>query len=319
MLNPINGSQLAALVPRLAQAVSIEPITKGYSNDRKYRVTEHDGAAYVLRVFDITEYERRSEELDWVAKVVDLGVRCSKPVASGASEALGLAYMMLTYVEGEDAEHALPLLNERQQYEVGVEAGRELARMHTIAAPGHIATWEERIVRKYENYRRAYETCGAELKGYSAVDDFIWKGIPFIRNRPNVFQHDDFHPSNLLVREGRYSGVIDFNRYDFGDPLHDLVKLGMFGRFISVPYSIGQIDGFCMDKEPDALFWQLYATYVGMVAVSSVVWILKVKPDELESMLWRLDQVIADHAGFTSAIPRWYVEGRGLFPLAQSN
>lgn len=63
-------------------------------------------------------------------------------------------------------------------------------------------------------------------------------------NRPNRFQHDDFHPSNILVQSNSYAGTIDFNRYDWGDPFHDFFKIAYFSREISIPFSIGQIDGY---------------------------------------------------------------------------
>lgn len=47
-----------------------------------------------------------------------------------------------------------------------------------------------------------------------------------LKGRPNTFQHDDFHPSNILIHNRNFSGIIDFGRMDWGDPIHDLQKLG---------------------------------------------------------------------------------------------
>ncbi|MCE7792052.1 aminoglycoside phosphotransferase family protein [Salipaludibacillus sp. CUR1] len=37
-----------------------------------------------------------------------------------------------------------------------------------------------------------------------------------MKQRPNLFQHDDFHLGNIIVNNKKFAGVIDFNRYDWG-------------------------------------------------------------------------------------------------------
>jgi aminoglycoside phosphotransferase (APT) family kinase protein len=66
--------------------------------------------------------------------------------------------------------------------------------------------------------------------------EFIEKNERYIKNRPNLFQHDDFHAGNIIVKENRYAGVIDFNRYDWGDPIHEFYKLALFSREVSIPF-----------------------------------------------------------------------------------
>ncbi len=41
-------------------------------------------------------------------------------------------------------------------------------------------------------------------------------------DRPPVWLHGDLHPANILVHEGRISGVIDFGDVTSGDPATDL-------------------------------------------------------------------------------------------------
>ena len=128
-----------------------------------------------------------------------------------------------------------------------------------------------------------------------------------MKDRPNLFQHDDFHMGNIVVRDRKLSGVIDFNRYDWGDPIHEFLKVGMFSREISIPFSIGQIRGYHLNNEPDELFWRLYSLYLAMCVFSSVVWILKVKPEELDQMLDKINTVLKDHDYFEKLKPIWYL------------
>ena len=64
-----------------------------------------------------------------------------------------------------------------------------------------------------------------KIKNDDKIIKFIDENEMYLQNRPNRFQHDDFHLENIIVRDGKYVGVVDFNGYDWGDPLHDFVKL----------------------------------------------------------------------------------------------
>ena len=88
-------------------------------------------------------------------------------------------------------------------------------------------------------------------KNDDKIIKFIEENEIYLKNRPNRFQHDDFHLENIIVRDGKYVGVVDFNGYDWGDPLHDFVKIALFARDISIPYSIGQIEGYFNRKIPE--------------------------------------------------------------------
>jgi aminoglycoside phosphotransferase (APT) family kinase protein len=129
-----------------------------------------------------------------------------------------------------------------------------------------------------------------------------------MKGRPATFQHDDFHPSNINIHQGQYKGVIDFNRYDWGDPYHDFCKVGLYTANVSVPFSIGQLHGYFEQNIPSN-FWRLHTVYMGMSIFASIVWSLKQSPSLLSSMLGNLQQIVEDHNSFTKTVPRWYETG----------
>ncbi|MED2605015.1 aminoglycoside phosphotransferase family protein, partial [Bacillus thuringiensis] len=190
-------------------------------------------------------------------------------------------------------------------YDIGIEAGKDLAKMHTYEAPNDILPWHERAMKKHSKYVEAYKTCGIKIKNDDKIIKFIDENEMYVKDRPNRFQHDDFHLENIIVRDGKYVGVVDFNGYDWGDPLHDFVKIALFARDISIPYSIGQIEGYFNRRIPEE-FWKLYAVYVGMTVFSSVVWTLRAAPHMLDDMLERLHIVLEDHKNFELSKPSWF-------------
>ncbi|WP_368042007.1 MULTISPECIES: phosphotransferase [Lysinibacillus] len=73
----------------------------------------------------------------------------------------------------------------------------------------------------------------------------------------------------MICHQNSFNGVIDFNGYDVGDPYHDFYNLALFSRRHSVPYCIGQINGYST-QPPDDEFWRLYALYAAINVISTI-------------------------------------------------
>ncbi|HDR6285790.1 aminoglycoside phosphotransferase [Bacillus cereus] len=286
-------------------AANIEEISKGFSPDKKYIITNANNEKYLFRTGDIKEYERKKIEFQILNEMVKRNVQAQRPIEIGILEEEGVCYSIFSYLEGEDAKKLLPTYSPKEQYDIGIEAGKDLAKMHTYEAPNNILPWYERAMKKHSKYVEAYKTCGINIKNDDKIIKFIEENEIYLKNRPNRFQHDDFHLENIIVRDGKYVGVVDFNGYDWGDPIHDFVKIALFARDISIPYSIGQIEGYFNRKIPEE-FWKLYTVYVGMTVFSSVVWTLLAAPHMLDDMLERLTIVLEDHNNFELSKPIWF-------------
>jgi aminoglycoside phosphotransferase (APT) family kinase protein len=299
-------TEIRAYIPPLRKATAVSKIHKGFSYDGKYLIYEGgDNPVYVLRTANFKQTERKRQEFEAVGRIHGLGVRTSAPIAFGTVEALDLCYMVLRYVEGEDASERLPLMPVDEQYCVGFEAGRELLMMHEMEAPRDMEMWSMRSIAKYNRQFADYRRCGIKLPEEEAVAAFIEGKLPLLEGRPNRFQHHDFHPGNLLVNGGSYAAAIDFNRYDWGDPYHDFLKIAYFSREVSIPFSTGQIEGYFNGKIPEN-FWDLYALYSAMTMFGTITWTLQVVPEQLDSMMARIRRVLDDHRNFESIVPIWY-------------
>ncbi|MDQ0059837.1 aminoglycoside phosphotransferase family protein [Paenibacillus harenae] len=284
---------------------AIDQIHKGYSGDMKFVVGKHD-KSYLLKCFGLNDMEQKQAEYDVLKQLESLGVKCSYAIEIGRLTGVELGYMVMTYVEGDDASDMLPRYPEEEQYQIGLEAGSQLRLIHQLTADKRMEDWYKRKLAKYRNYVEQYKQCGVRIAGDSRILAFIEEHLHLMKNRPNLFQHDDYHTANLIVRNHAFAGVIDFNRMDWGDPVHEFLKTGFFSAEVSVPFSIGQIRGYHHRNDPSERFWQLYALYVAMCTISSIAWIMKVKPDELSIMMAKVERVIEDHDQFTRMMPRWY-------------
>ena len=108
-------------------------INKGWSSDRKYRVTATDGTKYLLRISPIEQYNRKHHEFVMMQRVAALGVPMCHPIEFGTCDE-GV-YSLQSWVDGKDAEEVIHTLSDNEQYLYGVNAGRILKNIHSIPAP----------------------------------------------------------------------------------------------------------------------------------------------------------------------------------------
>ncbi|WP_096185761.1 aminoglycoside phosphotransferase family protein [Evansella halocellulosilytica] len=296
---------LTKQIPLLSNCRDVIQLKKGFSSDEKYLIHMNDDSnKLLLRLFSIGEFESKKTEYSILERMQDYNVTCSQPISIGQVGNRG--YMITSYIEGKDAEEEISKYSDQDQFDIGIEAGKELKKMHQYAAPNHIPSWYLRKVDKHKKYIDAYLACDVKVKNDQKIMSFIEENIHLMKQRPNLFQHDDFHLGNIIVNNKKFSGVIDFNRYDWGDPIHEFLKIGIFSREVSIPFSIGQIRGYFNNTDPDEYFWRLYSLYLAMCVFSTVIWTLKTIPDNMNDMLDKVYMFLEDHDYFSKLKPKWY-------------
>lgn len=224
----------------------------------------------------------------------------------GSIKALTMSYMILSYLPGEDAEVGLNGLTNEEQYAAGYLAGKELKKLHMFEAPSDIPAWYDQKMKKSDNYLNELKEIEMEEKIKIELEHYIMNNEYLIKGRRTTFLHDDFHPSNLLIHNKRFSGIIDFQRMEWGDPIHDLTKLGFFSVQASVEFSCGIVDGYHDGSTVPHSFWELYTLYSAMHIISSLVWGNRHSSTIFKKMLRYSLNVLHDHNNFTEIIPKWY-------------
>ncbi len=291
-------------IPMHTNWSKVEPLYKGWSEDKKFYIEDNTGQKLLLRVSDYSKYEVKRLENEYMNKASLLGITMSKPLDFGVCSNGKSVYSLLTWVEGEEAETVLPKISEREQYNLGLKAGQALQRIHTIPAGENQEEWAQRYKRKIEQKIRAYRNCSVKLQNDTEFIRFLEKNISFLNDRPQVYQHGDFHIGNLIVTKDNDIGVIDFNRSDFGDPWEEFNRCG-FSFKISVPFVLGQIHGYFDQRVPDR-FFRLMAIYVITNTISSVPWAIPFGEEDVKCMINNANEVYDYYNGLKTYVPIWY-------------
>ncbi|MEN1937874.1 phosphotransferase [Paenibacillus sp. 102] len=290
-------------LPCLNGYSSIRKIEKGYSLDSKYIVNVGNNN-YFLRVSDTKQTDKKELEFTLLKELDTLHVQTHKPIEYRVLKDKGLSLMVMSYIEGTPANEVIAYISDETQYKIGLAAGKELRKIHQFKAPKYM-NWEEVQKKKFNFYLNEYKRDNFQLQKEDKLITFIEDNISLLKNRSVTLLHDDFHLGHIIVLHDNYNGVIDFNGYDFGDPYHDFYNLSLFSRRQSIPFCIGQIQGY-FRYEPDETFWRLYALYAAMNIFSTIVWTRKYDPASFNDALERIDLIVRDHDFFNSNKPIWY-------------
>ena len=143
------------------------------------------------------------------------------------------------------------------------------------------------------------------IKNDEKVIEFVKNNIDLIWKQNPVYQHGDFHPCNLIYMDDGKIGVIDFNRWEVGDPYEEFYKLEGFGIEVSIPYSIGQIDAYFDDEIPND-FWGALAVYCAHAALFSIKWAEQFGQDDIDGMVDRCYRAFENYDNFNAIVPKWY-------------
>lgn len=282
--------------------VSKEFINKGWSSDKKYCVTDENGTRYLLRVSDIAQYDTKQSEFNMMKKVSSFGVPMCQPIEFGTCEE-GV-YSIQSWIEGKDAEQIIPARSDKEQYEYGLEAGRILGKIHSIPAPEIQEAWELRFTRKLNHKIRKYGECPIKYENGQAFIDYINENRHLLKNRPQVYQHGDYHIGNMMLGQDGQLYIIDFNRNDFGDPWEEFNRIVWCAQQVPL-FASGMVDGYFGGEVP-LDFWKLLALYISSNTLSSVSWAIPFGQDEVNTMLDQAKEVLSWYDNMRNPIPTWY-------------
>ena len=285
---------------------SVELLSKGWSTDKKYIVKTKAGEKLLLRIADAECFEQKKKEYDIICKYATLGFEMSKPLGFGFCDGGANTYMLLTWVEGEDLEDALPKLTEKEQYELGRSAGRILRQIHSISVAEEDIPAQSKKMKKLTQLER-YEQSAVRIAEDETAVQYVKDNIDKLWLEPPVYMHGDFHPGNLIFTPQKVLGVIDFNRWEVGDPYEEFYKLESFGVELSVPYCVGQIDAYFDDNVP-MQFWETLAVYVAHASLYSIKWAEKFGQEDMDGMVRRCLAAMEHYNGFNTVVPSWYLE-----------
>ncbi|HEM3455187.1 phosphotransferase [Streptococcus suis] len=283
--------------------VSRQPLTKGWSTDQKYKVQLEDGRFGLLRIAERPAYEAKRLEFQLVEKLFGLGLPVAEPLSFWADDLS--VYTLYEWVEGQDMNEVASDLSDSVLYDLGCQAGKFLRTLHALPIDQGQRDWNSFYQAKIDNKLAAYQATSHSYPNGQAMIDFVQANRHLLEGRPIAYQHGDFHTGNFLLgRDGKLK-ILDFDRYDIGDPWEEFNRL-IFTADLSPAFARGQVDAYFDGAIPEE-FWRLMALYVTVNSLGALSWAEQVDSEQIPLMKLQAQKISEWYEYFNHHLPKWYM------------
>lgn len=283
--------------------VSRQPLTKGWSTDRKYKVQLEDGRLGLLRIAEQPSYETKRLEFQLVENLFGLGLPVAEPLSFWADDLS--VYTLYEWVEGQDMNEVASDLSDSVLYDLGCRSGQFLRTLHALPIDQSLRDWNSFYQAKIDNKLAAYQAASHSYPNGQAMIDFVQANRHLLEGRPIAYHHGDFHTGNFLLgRDGKLK-ILDFDRYDIGDPWEEFNRL-IFTADLFPAFARGQVDSYFDGAIPEE-FWRLMALYVTVNSLGALSWAEQVDPLQIPLMKEQADAVWTWYQGYSRLQPLWYL------------
>lgn len=280
----------------------MSPLLKGWSKDKKYILEDHELNRYLLRISDISLFEKKKNQFELLKKLELLNINCSRPIEFGQLDD-DKVYIMLSYLEGVDAKEIIPKLTSKEAYVLGIEAGKTLQKLHKISIPHQDKSWWERYQVKMIGKLNNLRDCNYRIPMQEEIIDFYKSNAHLMENRPLLFSHGDYHLGNMVFNNGKI-GIIDFDKNNIADP-YDEFKPYCWNVVESEYFETGLVNGYFNNEVPDD-FFKILKFYTAESLISHLPWAVTYGEEEIKIAIFIAEQVMIWYNNFKLDIPTWY-------------
>ena len=145
-----------------------------------------------------------------------------------------------------------------------------------------------------------------EIRKSNLFIEYINNKWHLLKDRPNTFQHGDYHIGNMMININNELVIIYFDRDDYGDPWEEFNRL-VWSVQASHEFATGIVDGYFNKKVPEE-FWKLLALYMSLNALSSLAWAIPYGEEEVKIMINQLNEILDWYDDIRKYVPKWYIK-----------
>lgn len=283
----------------------IQPLDKGQSPEKKYILLSDNQEKFILRVAKIGRFHKYQKMFNIIRHFHKKGVKCLKPVVFDKTPGRKYCYTVFGYIQGKSSESILPNLSKNEQLESGIAAGAELKKLHKLKCPKKNKDWFDKRYPKFLADLKVFKKLNLTFYKEKHVLDYLNDHVELMKGRPYRFLHYDYGVRNLIIHNKQFNGIIDFNGYKWGDPIHDFYKLPWGSKSCSIPFISGEIIGYCGGRPSDT-FWEMYNLYVMLNLHRRLVWAYLKRPSRLPARVKTIEEIIKDHDWKSNKAPLWF-------------
>ncbi|QDH20940.1 phosphotransferase family protein [Saccharibacillus brassicae] len=243
-------------IERIAQktfgcgCTKIEELTEGWANSAYALDLENGGTAILKSAAESEEGRMRCErglmrtEVEVMRRLKEAGTVPVPDIYAYDAEKtiVPCEYFLMERLTGTSYDKVRGELPSGEREAIDAELGRFFRQIHEIKGtefgyylphPSNAPSWDDAFLALMRDVMQDGRDAGVKLPmSYEELDEQLERHRPSLRafTTPTLI-HWDSWPGNVLVKDGKVEGIIDFERALWADPLMEYV----FGKFMDSP------------------------------------------------------------------------------------
>ena len=292
-------------IPGSESWIKLSEITAGDSTDRKFYVKNCDRERFFLRIADRSAYDRKKNEYEYMKTVRSFGIPVPDPVGFGICNRGRSLYLQTRWIYGVPGPLKLTEVDRFYQYYFGTEAGLFLKYVHHCKIPPRRNCWAQQQAVRIGRIMEFYQSCRHKIPYDRKLFDLILRCQPLMADRPQVLLHGDFKNENIIMSYEYSLNLIDFDSWQYGDPMFDLANVLTSIHKFSHPYALGILDCYFAFRVTD-LEMQLITCYAVLNLLEKLIAVQKEADETIGLILEEARTLMRDFQGFKRIDPVWY-------------
>ena len=290
------------LIPNSEKFIDCKKLTLGWSDEDKYIITLSDSERVLLRVLKKENFlsQKKSIEIlnqfstisDLVPRVLDYG-----ETTNGEN-----GYILLSYIEGENAMKVISNYDIIKQYNFGLKMGEVIKLFHKQSKPEVDFEGTVNFNKKVKGFLDYYCENKSNFNFLKDKEAYIRKFLEQIKNRPFIMLHNDFHLGNMIINDDKIS-LIDFNRASVGDNIKEFDGIAWCVKN-SEYFAQGLIDAY-LEDEDEQKFFELLKGYIYIWQIQ-MLFFIRDQDDEEKEIVINLLKSVEEWYDKDGVIPSWY-------------
>ncbi len=223
--------------------------TTGLRNYSFYLQTEND--KYVVKICKQDNLQSLKNSVYWIGRLKTLNIQIPDIVTMDLN--CQTPFVIYTYIEGDDLGNVYQRLNESEKKEIAqnlVNIQREVKKLGQADGYGYLSNmtdpnkkdcWLDVIKEHINRSRSRIKENGYFSESYAdKVEKLLPDFFSYFETIPPLAFFDDATTKNVLINDGKFSGIIDFDYICFGDELYTIALTKM--SLLNSNYSLTYID-----------------------------------------------------------------------------
>ncbi|WP_433270494.1 phosphotransferase family protein [Actinosynnema sp. CS-041913] len=229
------------------------------------------GDGHVLKLFPAVHLAEVPTERD-VLLAVQHRLPVPTPELYAAGEFGGWGYVHMERLHGASLKDVWPGLGDDGRREIARQVGEALAALHLVAPPAaEPADWAEFVATQRRNCVARQEGRGLDPRWLEQVPDFL-AGVD-LGDPELVLAHTEVTSAHLLVRDGKLSGLFDFEPAMRAAREYEFVATGVFLTRGDADANAALRRGYGRDVDPRKVM-----AYTLLHVYSHLAWYLREVP-----------------------------------------